>query len=84
MVDRPYRDYSVEALLDLRGDLQASKAQIEEQRADYLNRGGSAIDDLGQLRKILNTHTKHLTAIDQELEARRRAGAARHEERAYG
>ena len=83
MVDRPYHDYSTDALLALRRDLEASQAQIEDQRADYLVQGGSRIDDLGQLRKTLSTHRMHINAINQELNRRQEIQATHRRHRVH-
>jgi hypothetical protein len=76
MVYRPYHGYSTSALRELSRDLSSSQAQLEDQRADYVQRGGSDRDDLRQFDVLISNLGDQVAAIDQEFVTRRRERAA--------
>lgn len=76
MVDRPYHDYSTNALRELSRDLALSQIQLEDQRADYVKPGGSDNDDLRQFDALINKLGDQLAAVDQELVTRDRETTA--------
>jgi hypothetical protein len=76
MVDRPYHDYSTVTLRELSRDLAASQAQLEDQRADCLERVGADGGDLRQVDVLINNLGRQLAIVDQELATRERERAA--------
>jgi len=76
MVNRPYHDYSTTTLRELSRDLAASQAQLEDQRADCLERVGADGDDLRQVEVLITNLGRQLAIVDQELATRERERAA--------
>ena len=76
MVDRPYHEYSTNALREMSRDLASSQLQLEDQRADYVKPGGSDDDDLRQFDTLINTLGDQLAAVEQELATRHRETTA--------
>ena len=72
MVDRPYHDYATSALRELSRDLASSQAQLDDQRADYVEPAGSDHDDLRELDALINDLGHELAAVDRELATRHR------------
>jgi hypothetical protein len=72
MVHRPYHHYSTSALRELRRDLAASHAQLEDQRADFVERAGLDAGDSRQFDVLINSLGDQIAAIDQELVTRER------------
>jgi hypothetical protein len=76
MVDRPYHDYSTSTLRELGRDLASSQAQLDDQRADYIEVAGSDHDELDQLDVLIDELGRKLAAIDRELDTRHRERTA--------
>jgi len=76
MVDRPYHDYATSTLRELSRDLASSQAQLDDQRADYIELSGSDHDDLRQLDALIEDLGHELAAVDRELATRHRAAGA--------
>jgi hypothetical protein len=76
MVDRPYHDYSTSALRELGRDLASSQAQLNDQRADYIEVAGSDHDELRRLDVLIDELGRKLAAIDRELDTRHRERTA--------
>jgi hypothetical protein len=76
MVDRPYHDYATSALRELSRDLASSQAQLDDQRADYIELSGSDHDDLRQLDALIEDLGHELAAVDRELATRHRERTA--------
>lgn len=76
MVDRPYHDYSTSALRELGRDLASSQAQLDDQRADYMEVAGSDHDELRHLDILIDELARKLAAIDRELDTRHRERTA--------
>ena len=68
----PYHDFSTSALRELRGDFASSRDQLEDQRFDYVIRGGPHDDRLRDLDVLIDDLDHQLTAVDQELLTRQR------------
>lgn len=75
MVIRPYHDYSITALRELRIDLGSSQAQLRDQRSDYVTRGGSRDGGLHELDVLIENLGHQLAAVDQEIITRQRDGS---------
>ena len=75
MVARPYHDYSTNALRELSSDLTACQVQLQDQRADCVERPDSKDDDLRQLEVLINNLGDQLAAVDRELVVRHRETA---------
>ena len=76
MVHKPYHHYATSTLRELSRDLAASRAQLEEQRADDLKRAGSDAGDSRQVDILINNLGDQIAAIDQELVTRERERTA--------